>query len=189
MVGGQCRNVGKTALIVDLIRAFPKCSWLAVKITPHHAGNSAVEHFHFGEERKGSSATDTARFLDAGASRAFLVRADRKHLASGLAALRPMFAEASCVAIESNAALDFLIPAFYLVVLDPRKADFKSSARRMLPCADAFVMRWPLRERPWPGVPERLLDPSRCFLQSFGHALPSGLRHLVARRMGLLGAE
>ena len=35
VVGGQCRKVGKTALIVDIIQATPELRWTAVKITPH----------------------------------------------------------------------------------------------------------------------------------------------------------
>ncbi|MGH9709022.1 MAG: hypothetical protein ACRD37_00540, partial [Candidatus Acidiferrales bacterium] len=40
VIGGQCRGVGKTALAMDVIRAFPECDWLAVKITQHHMENS-----------------------------------------------------------------------------------------------------------------------------------------------------
>ncbi len=34
-VGGQCRKVGKSTLVADIIRAFPDWHWTAVKITPY----------------------------------------------------------------------------------------------------------------------------------------------------------
>ena len=48
VVGGHTRNIGKTALVVDLIRAFPEAAWTAVKITQYGHGVCSIS----GEDRK-----------------------------------------------------------------------------------------------------------------------------------------
>jgi len=45
--------------------------------------------------------------------------------------------------LESNSVLEFLRPDLYLTVLDPAVADFKDSARRFLPLADAILLLSP----------------------------------------------
>src|SRR5579864_4038392 len=69
VIGGQCRNVGKTALAVDVIRAFPECCWLAIKISPHHALSDDSAGYRFRAETERSGHSDSSRFLSAGATR------------------------------------------------------------------------------------------------------------------------
>ena len=42
VVGGHTRNIGKSALVVDIIRAFPEAAWSAVKITQHGHGVCSI---------------------------------------------------------------------------------------------------------------------------------------------------
>ncbi|MBI3485290.1 MAG: hypothetical protein HY012_09090, partial [Acidobacteria bacterium] len=85
VVGGHTRNIGKSALVVYIIRAFPEAGWTAVKITQHGHGVCAingedcdrapVDHgFALDEEQDRSNRTDTSRFLVAGAARSLWVR-------------------------------------------------------------------------------------------------------------------
>lgn len=188
VVGGHARNIGKTALIVDLIRAFPEARWLAVKITPHEhdAGRSEgpVETmdepaYALVEETEYAGRTDTSRFLAAGANRACLLRIGVGKLAEGISALRAHFPEARNVIIESNAVARLLRPELFLVVLDPWVLDFKTSAGELLPMADAVVLRDLLGEVPWPGISPHQLNQKPRFLQLIGEPLPEPLRAFV----------
>ena len=76
VVGGSDRNVGKTSLICGLIAPLPEFQWAAVKITSHaHGVRDAVW-----EETAAGQGTDTARYLAAGARRAFLLTATDEEL-------------------------------------------------------------------------------------------------------------
>jgi hypothetical protein len=203
VVGGHTRSIGKTSLVVDLIRAFPEARWTAVKITQYGHGVCARNGENCGcepddhaaaldWEANPASGTDTSRFLGAGAVRAIWLRTKQGRLAEGLPLLRSALAEISSredftpgdLILESNSLLQFLKPALYLVVLDPAEADFKDSARLYLDRADAFVLRGQPGESPgqWAGVSLRTVIGKPHFLQPVGGALPGQLRQLVAER-------
>lgn len=193
VVGGHSRSVGKTSLVVDLIRAFPEAAWTAVKVTQYGHG-VCVRHeggcdcapqdnrVALDEERERGTGTDTSRFLAAGAARALWLRARQGRLAEALPLLRAEMARAGNFILESNTLLQFARPVLYLVVLDPAQADFKPSALQALDRADAFVIRSPLAPlagSPWPAVAPRLLEGKPLFLQAQGEALPGDLRKFV----------
>ena len=74
VVGGHSRGVGKTSLIAALLPRLPGGDWIAVKISGHrHGGGSAG--FAVREESDSDAETPQSRWLTAGASRAFLLRA------------------------------------------------------------------------------------------------------------------
>jgi hypothetical protein len=193
VVGGHTRNIGKTALVVELIRAFPAARWTAVKITQYGHGVCSIngetcgcapgEHpFSLDEEHDRSDRTDTSRFLVAGAARSLWLRTKQGQLAAAMPALRECLAGAGSVLIESNSLLGLLRPAMYLAVLDPANPDFKESAQRYLDLADAFILRHPLAGSPWPGVSAAQIERQPCFEQLPGAPLPMPLRELVQRR-------
>ncbi len=173
VVGGHTRNIGKTQLVVEIIRAFPQARWTAAKITQYGHGVCSVngkacgcavdEHtFAVEEETDRSGQTDTSRFLVAGAARSLWVRTKQGRLAEAMPRLREEMASAENVILESNTVLNFLRPELYLPVLDFSHPDFKVSARTLLDRADAYVVlesnaatpRWndvslkPLAQRP-----------------------------------------
>jgi molybdopterin-guanine dinucleotide biosynthesis protein len=151
MVGGHTRNIGKTSVIEGIIRALPEMNWTAVKITQfghgvcsvngESCGCAVTEHrYSISEERKGSPATDTARFHSAGARRALWVRTKQGDLFTALDALRGEIENDEHVIVESNSLRRFVTPAIYLQVIDPLNADFKLSARQFFDLADAYVL-------------------------------------------------
>ena len=195
LIGGHTRSIGKTSLVVALIRAFPAASWTAVKITQYGHGVCSLhgepcgcaphEHpFSLEEERDLSNRTDTSRFLVAGAARSFWLRARQGQLAEALPLLHDALAHSTNAIIESNSLLAFLHPTLYLVVLDPASPDFKESARLHLDRADAFVLRSPLSAQgtSWPGISPRLIESKPHFLQHLGFPLPPPLVSLVRDR-------
>jgi hypothetical protein len=190
LIGGHTRNIGKTALVVDLIRAFPEAAWTAVKITQYGHGVCSIngencgcapdQHtFSLEEEHSRENRTDTSRFLVAGAARSLWLRTKQGRLAEALPLLRHALAGAGNVIIESNSLRNFLRPALYLVVLDPEQADFKPSAQRLLDHASAFVLRSGFPDRAWSAVAPGLLQGRPVFHQPLGAPLPPGLDSLV----------
>ncbi len=177
VVGGHTRNIGKTSVVAGLIAAMPERHWTAVKITQFGHGvcsangepcecetadhTIAISREH-DDERSRTSGTDSARYLAAGAVRAYWVRTRQGQLVEAMPRLRKLLAEAENVIIESNSVLRFLKPNVFVSVLDPRVADFKASALRYLDRADAVVM--PVGAMgAWDGVASNLIARARRF--------------------------
>ncbi len=151
VIGGHSRSVGKTSVVAGLISALPEFDWTAVKITQHGHGicsangeacdcATADHSWAISEERDRSGASDTSRFLVAGAVQALWARTEQGRLAEAMPALRRRLEGARNVIIESNSVLKFLRPDLYLTVLDPSTADFKNSAREFLDRANAVIL-------------------------------------------------
>jgi hypothetical protein len=200
VVGGHTRSIGKTQLVCDLIAALPDANFVAGKITQYghgvcaqngeHCGCAPDEHSSaFDWESSATSGTDSARFLAAGARRAFWLRTKQGYLAEGMPFLREALHKFAFenggvsvnLIIESNSLLQFLKPSLYLAVLDPEKQDFKPTAQSLLDRADAFVLRHDLggQARAWPQISGRLLHSRPSFLQLESQPLPSPLLSLV----------
>jgi len=215
VVGGQTRNIGKTQLVCDVIRAFPKTQWIAGKITQHGHGLSPVhgesrdyapsEHVcALDWETRTDTGTDSARFLAAGAQRSFLLRTEQGHLEEELPLLRKALREAAqesdaqanqAVIVESNSLMQFVKPSLYFAVIDPLREDFKESAQVALDRAHALVLRaeTPPEGSParlWMRLPAKLLQEKPTVLQREGEGLPEPLEALVHRILeGAPGVE
>ena len=187
VVGGQCRKVGKTTLIVDIIKATPGIRWTALKITPHAElvcpvnGSDCkcgpTEHtFSIREEVDRSGRTGTSRYLLAGAQRSLWVQTKDNCIQDVLGPLAKMLDGSQYVIVESDALVRFWQPRLFLMVLDSQKADFKASAREVMPLADAFVFRSPC---PDPANPSLVGEGRPSFLQPMGQPLPSELQAFV----------
>lgn len=183
VIGGQCRNVGKTALAVNVIRAFPECDWLAIKITRHHTLNDDSAGCRFRAETDRSGHSDSSRLLAAGAARSFLLEASRPYFGEAMSELQTLMNGAENVIIESNVVLDYVPADLAILVLDPRRPDFKGSGRRLLGIADGFVLRAPLFAPNWPGVDTRIIRAKACVLQPIGGPVPIQLRRRVKRAL------
>jgi hypothetical protein len=200
VVGGHTRSIGKTQLVCDLLARLPEARFIAGKITQYghgvcaqngeHCGCAPDEHSSaFSWESDALSGTDSARFLAAGARRAFWLRTKQGYLAEGMPLLRRALEEATGekdgsalnLIIESNSLLQFLKPSVYLAVLDPEKRDFKPTAQSLVDRADAFVLRHNFRQarQSWPQVSLKLLESKQTFLQAENEALPEPLLDMV----------
>lgn len=193
VVGGHSRNIGKTSLAVDLIRALPEAHWTAVRITQyghnvcsangHHCDCAPTEHsIALDEESNRDSGKDSSRFLAAGAARSLWLRTRQGAFQDVLPLLEAELKGAGNAIIESNTLLQFLNPVLYLMVLDPRKQDFKDSARRFLDRVDAFVLRSPMAHSSWPSVPTETIERKPRYLQLFGSPVPAELVDFVRLR-------
>ncbi len=206
VVGGHTRSIGKTQLVCDVIRAFPRVTWIAGKITQYGHGVCAqngencdcapLEHVcAFDWEETAQSGTDSARFLEAGAKRSFWLRTKQGFLAEGMPLLRKALqeiqqesdpGEMKALIVESNSLLQFVKPSLYFAVIDPFKEDFKESAQIALDRANILVLRAganPVDERTpaplWMKLPAKLLQERPSVLQREGEPLPRPLGSLV----------
>lgn len=169
VVGGHSRNIGKTSVVAGLIAALPEMRWTAFKVTQFGHGicsangepcdcETADHTIAVTEERRRSSGTDSARYLEAGAVRSFWVRTRQGQLAEAMPRIRKELERAENAVIESNSILRFLRPDVYLSVLDPAVADFKESARLYLDRADAVLVPEGVLGKPeWKGVSLKLV--------------------------------
>ena len=168
VVGGHSRNIGKTSVAAGLIAALPHYNWTAMKITQHGHGicsaagepcGCAVEYDHpyAISEESAPGASDSARFLAAGARRSFWLRTAVGQLGSAAAEIRRIVESSENTMIESNSILQFWRPDLYLVVIDPATQDFKDSALRYLDRANCLI---PISEGEpqWSGVSRRLWE-------------------------------
>jgi molybdopterin-guanine dinucleotide biosynthesis protein len=208
VVGGHTRSIGKTQLVCDVIRAFPRTEWIAGKVTQFGHGVCAqngencdcapTEHVcALDWERRADTGTDSARFLEAGAKRSFWLRTKQGFLAEGLPLLRRALDEVAkgtdsvanqAVIVESNSLMQFLKPSLYFAVIDPMKDDFKESAQIALDRAHALVLRAEVvGDAPpaalWMRLPEQLMREKPSVLQREGETLPEPLRALVHRTL------
>ncbi len=192
VVGGHARKVGKTSLVVDLIRSFPEANWTAVKITQHSHGLDSEEGQSLinpqgtrpstlNEEHNRLGRADTARYLAAGAARSLLLRTRNGQLLDAIPMLVSAIEEAKYAILEGNAVIEFLSPVLYLVVLDPAQEDFKLSARIALDRADAFILRSGLTESVWKNVCPEIVEKKPHFLQPLGEPLPVSVSAFVRR--------
>jgi len=208
VVGGHTRSIGKTQLVCDVIRAFPRTEWIAGKITQYGHGVCAqngencdcapTEHVcALDWETRADTGTDSARFLEAGAKRSFWLRTKQGYLAEGLPLLREALQEAAseggalangAVIVESNSLMQFLKPSLYFAVIDPLKDDFKESAQMALDRAHALVLRGNIGgDGPpaplWMKLPAQLMKEKPSVLQREGEELPEPLWALVHRML------
>jgi hypothetical protein len=150
-VGGFTSNVGKTALMCDLLRAFP--GWEAIKTTRGHyrsCGKNAeaccVSHLLSEEPliRSGRSDTyavgkDTGRYWDAGASNVHWLIATDDQIAKGIhRALERVSAEG--VFIEGNSFSQFVETDYFVMVKLDGNDSIKKSAKALLPNVSAFFI-------------------------------------------------
>ena len=199
VVGGHSRNIGKTSVASGLIAATRELGWTALKLTQFghnlcsadgHACDCAPanpEHpFAITREENREGASDTSRFLAAGASEAWWVRTPQGRLAEAMPAIRGLMEGRPYVMAESNSLVRFLRPDVYLMVLEPGTADFKSSAREALDRADAFLQIETERVRPvWEGVSLEVIGRRPLFRVRPSEWVTPEVLEFVRQRLGM----
>ena len=186
VVCGHSRKVGKTSVTAGLIEAFAKHPWTAIKISSHwHAGapGSGVCSIH--EEKSREGASDSSRFLAAGAARSLWIQVRDEKREEAMPQLLPIIESSPFLIIESNWILRYVEPEIRIMVLRYDIEDFKESAREILHRADAvvainkgdFLPSWnDFAREAMTGIPEfEMADP---------HVIPRGLLELVKTKIG-----
>lgn len=137
VVGGHSRHVGKTSVVSEILRCLQPSEWAAVKISSHSHGTAAglIE-----EEGDAASASQAARYLRAGARRAFLMRATNEQFPAAAEPILRMVASGRSIIVESNRLVAHCRPDLVIFVVAPGIADWKPSSAICLRSADAVVM-------------------------------------------------
>ncbi len=193
VVGGNTRNIGKTSVVAALIARLPEFRWTAFKITQYGHGLCTADGrpcacqtdescVAINPERDATRGTDTSRFLAAGAERVFWVRTRIGRLADAMPRIYAEIAAAPNAILESNSVLDFLQPDLCLTVLNPAVSDFKDSARRFLPRADAILSSGPEGAAMSLAL-EPVLRAKPRFAVAPPHWIPDGLADFVRSRL------
>jgi hypothetical protein len=194
VIGGHSRDVGKTSVVAGLIAAMPERRWLAMKITQYGHGVcsangepcdcvTADHSLAVSEEHSRAGDTDTSRFLVAGAERVLWVRTQQGMLAEAMPRVRSEIAKVENVIIESNSVMKFLRPSLYVAVLDPSRADFKSSAREYLDRADAVLLRATDGSVEWKDVSLKPVSGRPFFAFAPPEYVPASFAEFVASRL------
>jgi hypothetical protein len=167
VVGGHSRNIGKTSVVCGIIRALPDRNWTAIKVTQYghgvcsHAGEPCecqdpIHPVAISRETGVDPATDSGRFLAAGAAESYWVRTPAGGLAEAMPRLRSILQAAENAIIESNSILRFMKPDLCLMVVDGAVDDFKETSLRFLDRASALVRTSPA-PLAWSRVPESVI--------------------------------
>jgi len=139
VVGGHSRGVGKTSLIAALLPRLPVGKWVAVKISSHRHGDGSAG-FAVSEERDAACDTPQARWLAAGANRAFLLRARDEAMCEAAAWVRTRLDRGYDLIVESNRIVRYLRPDMVLFVVAPTITDWKASSGDCLRLTDIVVV-------------------------------------------------
>jgi hypothetical protein len=134
IVAGQGRKSGKTTAMCDIIAATADAEWTAVKVTAHAHGARSSQLVII-EENLASTATDTGRYLAAGARRSMWVRCVPADIAR---AITP-FTGGNLI-VESNSATSVL-PAEFIVFIVSDGVDSKPSAAAAATAAHVHAAR------------------------------------------------
>jgi hypothetical protein len=179
IVGGQAKHAGKTTLVCNIIAAFPAVQWNAIKLTGHtHETHDCAlirrgRDWAIWEQVSANGDSDTGRFLQAGAARAFLIEADEQ-AAEAWNTAHELLGSAADIIAESTRAASFANSDLTLLLLEAAREEMKTSAREQVKTASAIV---------WRGVPPhtvpRQLRERRGF-HSYENCVDPKLRSLIA---------
>ena len=196
VIGGHSRNIGKTSVVAGLIARLPQYRWTAFKITQYGHGFCTADGapcdcqtddhtVAISSERDGSTGTDSARFLSAGAVKSLWVRTRQGMLAEAMPRIRKELEQAENAIFESNSIMQFLQPDLYLTVLDQGTADFKDSARLFLDRADAVLVLANSRglKPHWNGVSLKLIEGKPQFAIAPPEYVTGEVMEFVERRL------
>ncbi|HSW40673.1 MAG TPA: hypothetical protein VLL97_14405 [Acidobacteriota bacterium] len=184
-VEGHSRKVGKTSLVTNLIAALPCCSWTALKISSHwHAGISDTGRCAVYEERRRDGATDSSRYLVAGAARSFWIRVAENDMHAVMPQLASILRGCSHVLFESDRIHRYLKADLRLMVVNYGVNDFKESARDAIGSVDALVVVKSGAAVPsWMQDFGQVIDRHTCFFTNDPQVLPAGLIDFVICRI------
>jgi molybdopterin-guanine dinucleotide biosynthesis protein A len=155
LIGAAGRNAGKTELACSLIRRLaPEHTIIGVKVATIAErggscprGNTAcgicsslVTNHAVSEEINPPEGKDTARLLNAGASKVFFLRVLRSHLEEGVAGLLEILPEDALCVCESNSLRLAAEPDVFLMAREEASDAYKPSAAAVQSYADRTLV-------------------------------------------------
>jgi molybdenum cofactor guanylyltransferase len=154
LIGATGRNVGKTEFACAMIRRLADHQpIIAAKVTVIRETGSTCPRggegcgvcgslkgdYQITEEQNRLSGKDTARMLQAGATRVLWLRVRHACMEEGVRALLAMLPEGIPLICESNSLREVLTPGQFVVVRDSRTSTIKETCRRVMPLANRII--------------------------------------------------
>ncbi len=131
-IGGGSSDAGKTTIACALLKDLK--GWGALKCGTDALYASVVDD----PETLSEPGTDTAAFLEAGASAAVLVKAPKEELPEAIELALERLGSHPGVVVEGNSAIEVLSPDIVIFSLDAF-GEIKESSRKVFALADALV--------------------------------------------------
>lgn len=180
VVGGHSRGVGKTALVVDLVRSLGWRRVVTVKVSAHRHGS----YIEVEEDGVPSAVSSTGRCLAAGAQRAVLCRCPDGCLATARTLVEWLRRDGRDVIVESNRMAAGTAPDLTFFVVSAATADWKATSDACLARADGIVLAPGTASAPARVAPYLASSGGRATLLAFsdGWRVP-GLRRWVGERL------
>jgi hypothetical protein len=147
IIAGTGRKAGKTYLAAKIIKKISKENEIiAIKICPHRhhlSENLKIilnnEFYDIIEETSSLSNKDTARFIEAGASKVFYLQTTDKYLYDAFTALKNFIPENNPVIVESGGLRKILKPGLFFIVNFTEKTSIKPSVMEIAGLADRWI--------------------------------------------------
>jgi len=148
IVGGTGRNVGKTEFVCRLIERISQTNEVyALKVSAvfpdevQFHGDHTMERDkqYLFEETNSNTNKDTARMLQAGASRVFYLRAEDAGIEQGFNDFLEQLPDNIAVVCESNSLAKLVKPALHIILTQHGKP-IKERAKRQMETADLLVV-------------------------------------------------
>jgi Ni2+-binding GTPase involved in maturation of urease and hydrogenase len=126
LIAGNGRNSGKTTLACRLISKFcGQVPIVAVKISPH--AHNGVRNFTIFEETDKSSGKDSARMLEAGATRAVYVTCSDEDIEAVVPEIKHLADQQSFIICESGGLRKAVEPGLFIIVNAAENREIKQS--------------------------------------------------------------
>jgi len=133
IIGGSSRNVGKTTLVLALIKKYAKTAAITgLKVTSMRPGeekfhgshlNLKPEEFTIVEENNIHSNKDTARMLEAGARKVYYIETPDRLLREAIESFMHMHLNGNPIVCESRSLRSAVVPGLFILLkhYDPEK--------------------------------------------------------------------
>jgi molybdopterin-guanine dinucleotide biosynthesis protein len=131
LIGGSKQNVGKTTLTIDLLKSLTsKHKIIAIKTSCHFHGIletdiviSKNNKFVIVEETVTNTGKDSARMLEAGASRVFFIQAKDKFIKEAFDQIIKVIDNNEMIICETASLREYLIPEIFIALVNDKNEE------------------------------------------------------------------
>ena len=146
LIGGSKQNVGKTTLVIDLLKKYSVDNILiAIKTSCHFHGiletDKVIEHnneFVIVEETVTNTGKDSARMLGAGASKVFFIQAKDEFIYKAYLHILKIIGNSNLIIYETASLRKYIIPEIFIALVNNKKEALTEN-KKILNKADLFI--------------------------------------------------
>ena len=145
LIGGSKQNVGKTTFVIDLLKKYSVDNTIiAIKTSCHFHGiletDKVIENnteFVIVEETVTNTGKDSARMLEAGASKVFFIQAKDKFIGKAYFYLLKLIGNSSLIICETASLRKYIIPEIFIALV--KGEEELPESKMILNKADLFI--------------------------------------------------